>query len=282
MDVDERFEWKGRSIAWGKAGSGPAVVFCHGTPFSSRVWSRYADALSADFTVYLWDMPGYGESAKHHEVDFGSQAKAFAALLEHWELDRPHVVAHDFGGAVSLRATLAEKAAYRSLMLVDVVAVPPSGSPFFQFVKRHPTTLDELPAYIHEAILRAYVSAASHRGLREAELDELVKPWLTAEGQPAFYRQIAQYDEQYLVENERILGNLAIPVKVVWGRDDAWIPTATGKRLADLIPGASYVEVPEAGHLIQYDAPVALATLLRDWLSPDRCISGDRKDLSTP
>ncbi|HEY9332757.1 MAG TPA: alpha/beta hydrolase [Kribbella sp.] len=268
MDVDERFDWEGRSIAWGRAGSGPPVVFCHGTPFSSRVWSRYAEALSADFTVHLWDMPGYGESSKHpdHAVDFGAQAKAFAALLEHWGLDRPHVVAHDFGGAVSLRATLAEQAAYASLMLVDVVAIPPSGSPFFQFVKRHPTTLDELPPYIHEAILRAYVSAASHRGLREHELAELVAPWRTEAGQPAFYRQIAQYDEKFLAENERGLGDLSIPVKVLWGRDDAWIPPATGRRLAKLIPGASYAEVPDAGHLMQYDAPVALATALRDWL----------------
>jgi pimeloyl-ACP methyl ester carboxylesterase len=268
MDVKERFEWEGRSIAWGRAGSGPPVVFCHGTPFSSRVWSKYADALSGDFTVYLWDMPGYGASSKNpeHAVDFGVQAKAFAALLEEWELDRPRVVAHDFGGAVSLRATLAEKASYASLLLVDVVAIPPSGSPFFQFVKRHPTTLDELPPYIHEAIVRAYVSNASHRGLRSAELDELVAPWLTDDGQPAFYRQIAQYDEEYLVENERSVGELSIPVQVVWGRDDAWIPTATGKRLASLIPGASYVEVPEAGHLMQYDAPAALASLLREWL----------------
>lgn len=268
MELTERFGWEGRSIAWGRAGSGPPVVFCHGTPFSSRVWSRYADALSDDFTVYLWDMPGYGASSKdpEHAVDFGVQAKAFAALLEHWGLDRPRVVAHDFGGAVSLRATLAEKAAYASLMLVDVVAIPPSGSPFFQFVQRHPTTLDELPPYVHEAIVRAYVRNASHRGLREPELDELVAPWLTADGQPAFYRQIAQYDEQYLVENERTVGELSIPVKVVWGRDDGWIPAATGRRLASLIPGASYVEVPEAGHLMQYDAPVALASLLREWL----------------
>ncbi|MGW7681615.1 alpha/beta fold hydrolase [Kribbella sp. NPDC054772] len=269
MEVEERFEWEGRSIAWGRAGDGPPVVFCHGTPFSSRVWSKYADALSADFTVHLWDMPGYGASSKDpaHAVDFGAQAKAFAALLDYWELDRPQVVAHDFGGAVSLRATLAEQAAYSSLMLVDVVAIPPSGSPFFQFVKRHPTTLDELPTYIHEAILRAYVTAASHRGLREPELEELVAPWRTEEGQSALYRQIAQYDETFLVENEKALGKLAIPVKVVWGRDDAWIPTATGRRLAGLIPGASYVEVPDAGHLMQYDAPVALATVLREWLS---------------
>ena len=213
MELTETFDWNGRSIACGRAGTGPAVVFCHGTPFSSRVWSRYADALSDEFTVHLWDMPGYGQSSKEaeHPVDFGAQAQAFAALLEHWDLDRPHVVAHDFGGAVSLRANLFEQTSYASLMLVDVVAIPPSGSPFFQFVARYPEVLDELPEYIHEAILRAYIQGASHKGLRDDTLDELVAPWTGDAGQPAFYRQIAQYDEQYLVDNEAQLGELTIP-----------------------------------------------------------------------
>lgn len=268
MELTETFDWNGRRIAWGRSGTGPAVVFCHGTPFSSAVWSRYADALSDDFTVHLWDMPGYGQSSKDaaHSVDFGAQAQAFAALLEHWDLDRPHVVAHDFGGAVSLRANLFEHASYASLMLVDVVAIPPSGSPFFQFVARHPDVLDELPAYIHEAILRAYVPAASHKGLRDDTLDALVAPWTGDAGQPAFYRQIAHYDEQYLVDNEAQLGELKIPVHVVWGADDTWIPPQTGRRLAGLIADAVYTEVPDSGHLMQYDAPVALSNILQRWL----------------
>lgn len=51
-------------IACGRAGTGPDVVSCDGTPFSSTARSRYADALSSDFTVHLWDMPGYGQSSK--------------------------------------------------------------------------------------------------------------------------------------------------------------------------------------------------------------------------
>jgi len=101
MELTEQFEWQGRTIACGRAGTGPEVVFCHGTPFSSAVWTRYADALSDDFTVHLWDMPGYGQSSKDRDqaVDFDVHAKVFKALLDHWQLERPHVVAHDFGGA---------------------------------------------------------------------------------------------------------------------------------------------------------------------------------------
>ena len=278
VDVAEAFDWQGRQIAWGRAGSGPAVVLCHGTPFSSVLWEPFAEALSGDFTVYVWDMPGYGRSSKDpgHPVHFGVQADAFAALLAFWGLDAPHVVAHDFGGAVSLRAHLVGGVAYASLMLVDVVAIPPSGSPFFRFVQEHPDLLGRLPAYIHRAIVRAYIENASHRGLREDVLDALVEPWTTDEGQRAFYRQIADYDERYLAENEQRLGDLTIPVRVVWGTDDSWIPADRGRRLQGLIPGATLGLIPDAGHLVHHDAPAALMNEVRAWLDARAAATNSR------
>ncbi|NUW46790.1 alpha/beta fold hydrolase [Nonomuraea rhodomycinica] len=269
MELTERFAWRGRRIAWGRAGTGPPVVFCHGTPFSSLLWQPFAEALSRDFTVHLWDMPGYGRSSKHagHPVDFGAQADAFAALLGHWGLERPHVVAHDFGGAVSLRAHLSLGVGYASLMLVDVVAIPPSGSPFFRFVQEHPDVLGGLPGYIHAAIVRAYIQGASHRGLRDDDLDALVRPWTGDDGQPAFYRQIAGYDERFLEENERLLGRVGIPVRILWGTRDAWIPVEVARRLRSLIPGAELSLIEDAGHLMHHDAPVALMDELRAWLA---------------
>jgi pimeloyl-ACP methyl ester carboxylesterase len=177
------------------------------------------------------------------------------------------VIAHDLGGAVSLRAHLLHGARYRSLMLVDVVAIPPIGSPFFRFVQDHPGLLADLPAYIHEALVTAYIQAASHRGLRAEDLDELVAPWLTADGQPAFYRQIEQTDERYLAEFRARLGEIDIPVRIVWGGEDTWIAPDTGRRLSELIPTASLRLVDGAGHLIQYDAPAALASEMRAWLA---------------
>lgn len=268
MDLTEQFDWRGRQIAWARAGSGPPVVLCHGTPFSARLWQPFAETLSRDHTVHLWDMPGYGRSSKHpeHAVDFGAQAEAFAALLDHWNLDRPHVIAHDFGGAVSLRTHLVLGVPYASLMLVDVVAIPPSGSPFFQFVHDHPDLLGQLPAYIHAAIVRTYIQGASHRGLREDDLDALVEPWTGDEGQPAFYRQIAHYDERFLEENEQRLAKIDIPVRVLWGTDDTWIPPTMADRLTTRIPNATKRLIQHSGHLMHYDTPVPLMDEIRSWL----------------
>src|SRR4029079_15332795 len=87
VTLSEEFAWRGRSVRWGRAGSGPAVVFCHGTPWSSDLWRPVAEALAPQFTVYLWDMPGYGASSKHpeHAVSLDVQGELFSDLLAFWE-----------------------------------------------------------------------------------------------------------------------------------------------------------------------------------------------------
>lgn len=237
---------------------------------SARVWSRYAREVSSRYTVYTWDLPGYGESSKHpqHPVNFGVHAEAFSALADHWDLDGvPHVVAHDFGGGVALRAHLVEKVPYASLLLVDAVGVPPSGSPFFRFVASHSEVLAQLPPDIHESVVRAYIQGASHQGLQTEDLDDLVAPWTGESGQPAFYRQIAGYDESFLAENERRIGNLQLPVRVLWGSNDDWLSVQAGRRLHGLIDGAQWRLIEGAGHLIQYDAPVDLSHEITTWLT---------------
>lgn len=272
MMLDRHFDWRGRSVAWSRSGSGPAVVFCHGTPWSSVLWEPFADALSEDHSVYLWDMPGYGRSSKfeEHAVDLGTQAELLNDLLAHWGLDAPHVVAHDYGGAVSLRAHLLHGASYASLALVDVVALRPWGSEFFRLVAEHPEVFEAQPPLVHRGALEAYIASASHRGLTAPQLAGLTSPWLTEEGQRAFYRQIAQADQRFTDEVQHRYPDIDVPVKVIWGREDTWLPLEQGSQLAELIPGAELDIIDAAGHLIHYDAPVHLATSLHRWLSRHR------------
>jgi pimeloyl-ACP methyl ester carboxylesterase len=227
-----------------------------------------AEALAAMFTVHLWDMPGYGLSSKlpDHDVSLDVQGELFAALLAHWELESPHVVAHDYGGAVALRANLLHERRFSSLVLVDVVALAPWGSDFFRLVRDHADVCSALPRAIHEGALRAYIASASHIGISPMAMESLVAPWVDGPGQAAFYRQIAQADQAYTDEIQDLYAGLKMPVLVVWGDQDAWIPVDRAHRLCELIPGAQLKLIKEAGHLIQLDQPTALATTLTAWL----------------
>lgn len=268
IPLTESFAWKGHNIRWGRVGTGPPVVLCHGTPWSSFLWRVIATELAPTRTVYLWDMLGYGRSDMvESNVSLAAQGELFAALLEHWGLDAPDVISHDFGGAVSLRAHLLHGRAYRSLALVDVVALRPWGSPFFTLVNEHHEVFEKLPSNLHEALVREYISGASSPGLDSTVLDALVRPWTSAAGQAAFYRQIAHADEAHTDEIEPLYSSIQIPTLVVWGRDDTWIPEDRAHTLADTIPDAELCLINGAGHLIQEDAAVELTNCLQEWLA---------------
>ncbi|ESY67716.1 MULTISPECIES: alpha/beta hydrolase [Mesorhizobium] len=256
----QTFDWNDTAIAWGTAGSGPPIVLVHGTPFSSHVWHRVAPELAREHTLYFYDLPGYGRSTKRdgQDVSLGIQNEALAAMLAFWKLDRPKVIAHDFGGATALRAHLIDGRDYDRLLLIDPVAVRPWGSPFVQHVRRHEAAFAGVPDYIQVAILKAYVSGAAARPLSDSELEPYVAPLTGPVGQPAFYRQIAQMDQRFTDEVEPLYGELRCPVALLWGEDDRWISPQSGQRLAAMLPDCALTLVPGSGHLMQEDRPEAV------------------------
>ncbi|MEW1751534.1 alpha/beta fold hydrolase [Streptomyces angustmyceticus] len=270
----------GDEVRWAVHGAGradaPAVVLLHGTPFSSYVWRGIARALAARHRVFVWDMPGYGASGMRdgQDVSLGAQARVFGELLAHWELTgeeaRPAVVAHDFGGAVALRAHLLHGARYARLALVDPVALAPWGSPVYRLLGAHPEVFGQLPPELHRALVREYVSSASHTGLHPAVLDRLAEPWCTAGGQPAFYRQIAQNDQRFTDEIQGLYAGIGLPTLICWGAQDTWIPVGKGHELAARIPGSRLRVIEGAGHLVQEDAPAELAAELAEFLQTER------------
>lgn len=264
----DRYLFRGQSVRFWIAGAGPALVLVHGTPFSSHVWHRITPHLIATRTVYCFDLLGYGQSEQRsqQDVSLGVQNHLLAELLAHWGLKAPDIVAHDFGGATALRAHLLNGCDYRSLTLIDPVALAPWGSPFVRHVREHESAFTGLPAAMHEALLRTYLHGAMYHPLTGAQLAPYLAPWLGATGQAAFYRQIAQMDEKYTDEIAGLLPQLRCRTQILWGTEDQWIPIDSGRRLQRMIPGATLEEIPAAGHLVQEDAPEAIVAAVLTFL----------------
>ena len=262
--------WKSESgvVAYDRLGSGPPVVLVHGTPSSSYLWRHVARALAPSHTVHLYDLPGYGSSemSEGQDVSLGAQGRVLRALLEHWELEQPTIVAHDFGGATTLRAHLLEHCEFDRIVLLDPVALGPWGSPFFRLVRDNVEVFQQLPAAIHAAVVAAYLRGAFHQPMSEAQLAPYVAPWLGDVGQRAFYRQIQQADQRFTDEIEPLYEAIRAPVHILWGADDAWIPPETAARLQSRIPGSTLRLIESAGHFLQEDAPAAVSTAVLEIL----------------
>jgi pimeloyl-ACP methyl ester carboxylesterase len=260
LSLANRFAYRGDSVAWGVMGSGPPLVLVHGTPFSSQVWRRIAPYLAQRWTVYFFDLLGYGQSQMRpgQDVSLGVQNGLLAALLHSWGIAAPAVLCHDFGGATVLRAYYLDGLRYSAVTLIDPVAVAPWGSPFVAHVRQHEAAFAGLPAYAHEALLRAYLQGAAHRALSDEAFSTYLAPWQGPNGQAGFYRQIAQMDQKFTDEIEPRYAPLACPVTLLWGEQDQWLPLARGRTLAGKLTQGAITRVPGSGHLMQEDAPEAI------------------------
>jgi pimeloyl-ACP methyl ester carboxylesterase len=262
--LSERFATDAGNIAWDRLGEGPPLVLVHGTPWSSWTWRRVAPRLAERFTVYVFDLLGFGASHQRpgQDLSLAAHGARLAALLEYWRLDRPGLIAHDIGGATALRAHLLHHRSVAALVLIDVVALAPWGSPFYRLVRDHYPVFEQLPAVIHEGVLRAYVGTAQPRPLDRKVEEGLIAPWLGPAGQSAFYRQIAAATQRDTDEIEPLLDKITAPTLVVWGEADPWLPAAVGAELTERIPGARLVLRRKAGHLVQEDEPDELTRLV--------------------
>ncbi|MEM9427641.1 MAG: alpha/beta hydrolase [Pseudomonadota bacterium] len=258
--LDETFETSAGRVAAGRTGQGPALILAHGWPWSSYAWHRIIPLLSAHFSLYWYDMPGFGQSDLTGPRDnhLGTQGAVFAEMLDAFELARPLVVAHDFGGAVTLRAHLLHERDYAGLFLVNVVAMRPWGSAFFAHVGQHIEAFEGLPPHIHAALVDAYIGGALVRELHDDDRERLVAPWLGDDGKQAFYAQFALADEAFTAEIEADFGALRCPTHIAWGTDDPWIPLERGRALARAI-GTELEPLPGLGHLPQLEAPETVA-----------------------
>src|SRR3954469_19281941 len=90
------------------------VLLClHGFPASSFDYHKIWDDLGKEFAVLSFDLIGYGFSAKPVNLDYTTfeQVDALVALLEHLQIRRIHILAHDYGNTITqeLLARTAEK-----------------------------------------------------------------------------------------------------------------------------------------------------------------------------
>ncbi|MBA3951665.1 MAG: alpha/beta fold hydrolase, partial [Rubrobacter sp.] len=88
------------TVAFDVFGEGPPVVLVHGTPSRSYIWRNVAPALAERFTVYVFDLLGYGDSEpKTRDVSIAAQSRLLTELIGRWGLEAPAIAGHDIGGA---------------------------------------------------------------------------------------------------------------------------------------------------------------------------------------
>jgi pimeloyl-ACP methyl ester carboxylesterase len=226
---------------------------------------------TAGHRVVTYDLLGYGDSERplDRDTSVAAQTDLLIGLLDELGLERPTLITHDIGGAIGQRVAVRHPERARRLMLIDAVSYDSWPSETWREIIR--TRLDgfaSMSAPDFEEMLTRQLRMTVAGTMSDDDLRAYLAPHRTALGRVSFFEhQVRHYDSRYTEELTDRLGDIAMPVRLVWGAQDRWQPVGYAERLAADIPGAQLVVVPHAGHFLMEDEPERVTREVLDFLS---------------
>jgi pyruvate dehydrogenase E2 component (dihydrolipoamide acetyltransferase) len=223
-------------------GDGVPVLLVHGFGADLNTWMFNQPALAAGRRALALDLPGHGGSAK--EVGAGDAENltdAVEGALETLDIKRVHLVGHSMGGAIAALVASRRPERVASLTLIASAGLGPEINTSFidGFVgasrRREATEVLGLlmhdPALVSRAMVEDVLRYKRLDGVSSA-LAKIAEAWFAG-------------GRQSLDLRGRIAA-LAMPVQLVWGREDRIIPVAHAEAVANHLP----VRILDAaGHL---------------------------------
>jgi pimeloyl-ACP methyl ester carboxylesterase len=256
-------------------GDGLPLLLLHGVPTSSYLWRDVQrDLEHSGSRTYAPDLVGMGcsERPATARYDLASQARLLLALADDLGLDRFAVAGHDVGGGVAVHLATLAPDRVAAMVLIDaplhadvwpVPAVRMLGAPFLG---------EAQAAVLRWGAGRPMLANTFGKGLRATELSarslaHYADPLLTADGTRGLLALIRAFDPQAVQAAFDLVRAEPPPTLVLWGDGDVWLSPAVGRRIAGDLPGASYVEVTDAGHFLPEDRPERVAEEIAGFLA---------------
>ena len=247
----------------------PTILLVHSAVVNRRSWDGVVPhLLDAGYRVIRYDMRGFGESTSE-EVDFRGHEDALA-VLDHFGVAHSAVVGNSMGAHFAL----------------DAVLAAPEQFVAYVWVGGGMSGFDKEPTPAEMALFEAEEAAeqASDWDLA-TEIDAQI--WMDGVGQPATrvdpaVRAAFKAMDRELLEPGRVYGNrkpidevaagrlgtVRTPTLVVIGDLDTEGTRASAQKLADEVPGARLIHIPDVAHMVGMERPDELAALIVEHLAP--------------
>jgi pimeloyl-ACP methyl ester carboxylesterase len=253
---------QGHSIAYRQQGGGSPLLLLHGWPTNSREWHAQLEGLDDGFRVVAWDALGAGQSSDPpEEFRLRDWADVLAAFLQALGPQGVHVGGLSWGGGLALELYRRHPAMVRSLILMGAYAGWAGSLPAETVQQRLELMERNLQAPIEDwapALIRTLVADDAPGEIT----DELAS--IIAELHPAATRiALRAFAEADL---RGVLPQVDVPTLLLYGERDERAPRSVWEPLHSTIPGAELVLIPNAGHMIDMEAPGRVNEEIRAFL----------------
>lgn len=253
----------------------PTVILLHGFGGLTFTWRDNIQPLTdAGYRVIAFDRPPFGLSDKGLEIDYSTSAQLtyMVGLMDALEVESAALVGHSAGGGIiSYFSTRFPERVDALVFVASAVPIP-----------REPSTSSEEPVGEESSGtgLGGLFELAGSLDPASPVSQGLVRSFLTPEVfvdilSSAYYDssiitddvalgyqlplQITGWEVGFLTyfgadngeltfDIETFIG-LNVPMLIIWGEEDTWVPIEAGNALAEFFPEATYITYPQVGHL---------------------------------
>ncbi len=268
-DLDTNVDVPGDRLRVLAEGDGPPILLVHSAIVDLRSWDAVVPPLvAAGYRVIRYDTRGYGNSTAE-DVDFSNRADLIA-VLDGVGAGHAAVVGNSRDAMIALDTVLESPDRFVAFVWVGGGIGGFDGG----------ATPEEITLYEEGDALEG---AGDADGL--ADLD--IRAWVDGIGQPSTrvptaIREAVREMDRPLVEPGRVFGKpiplatvanerlseIRMPTLAVVGELDSSGTRASAARLADTVPGARLISIPDVAHLIGMEVPDRLAALIVEFLAP--------------
>ena len=252
-------------------GSGPVIMFFHGNPTWSFLYRYIISGLRDQFRCIAADYLGFGLSERPSGFSYRIEehAQVMGELVDHLDLDGYLTMGQDWGGPISMAVDVARAGRVRGVVLGNTWFWPATdlSTKAFSRVMGSPP--------MQWAIMRRnfFVEKLIPAGTATQLSDTVMEHYRRVQPTPEARVGVARMPKEILAAG-LLLGRLARevpdklgvkPALLVWGmRDFAFRPGPNLPRMRAAFGDHELVELPDARHYIQEDAPERITEAIRN------------------
>ncbi len=233
-------------LVYSDSGEGPCIVLLHGYLESGEIWNHFVDQFSGACRFIVPDLPGHGASGtwgKTHSMD--DLARAVHSILEAEGIGKVFLAGHSMGGYVTMAfaALFPEKLLAYSL----VHSTPFADTQEKQEMREREISLilcGKKRQIILVNIPKAFASDNLERMSREVEVAKQIALENPDKGVIALLNGMKERSDR-----TETMQDPSIPLLLIGGMKDNYIPVEVFDRLNSLAPHATVLRLEESGHM---------------------------------
>jgi pimeloyl-ACP methyl ester carboxylesterase len=253
------------TLAYQDTASTPdAVVLLHGFPFTSDLWRPQIEALGGRLRIIAPDFRGFGASDPSPEpYTIAGLADDVAELLDHLGLPRAVVGGLSMGGYVAFELYRRHPGRVAALILADTRPEPDGAEARAGRRRMADLARTEGSRAVAEQLLPKLLAPRTRA--RQPEVEAALRAMMESarpEAVEAALMAMARRDD-----SRPLLPEIAVPVLVTGGAEDALTPAAETREWARLIPNARVRFIEHAGHVPNLEQPESFNELLLEFLA---------------